>query len=93
MKPSVDTAILPVGGTNTAASSAVRSLFAKCALNTWSISSDVCLPPAPCAIVTVLFSIMNSFFLVKINLYLMNADNYSAVYCPARCSYIFMPKY
>jgi len=34
INPSVDTAILPAGGTNTAASSAVRSEFAKCALNT-----------------------------------------------------------
>ena len=63
IKPSVDTAILPAGGTSTAASSAVRSGFAKCSLNTWSINSDVCFPPAPCAIVTVLFSIMFSFFL------------------------------
>ena len=34
IKPSVDTAIFPVGGTSTAASSAVRSGFAKCALKT-----------------------------------------------------------
>ena len=34
INPSVDTAILPAGGVNTAASSAVRSAFAKCALNT-----------------------------------------------------------
>ena len=35
------------GAGRTAASSAVRSGFEKCALNTSSISSDVCLPPAP----------------------------------------------
>ena len=69
INPSVDTAILPAGGTSTAASSAVRSEFAKCALNTWSINSDVCFPPAPCAIVTVLFSIMFSFFLFHLNLW------------------------
>ena len=41
INPSVDTAIFPAGGTSTAASSAVRSGFAKCALNTSSISSEV----------------------------------------------------
>ena len=64
INPSVDTAIFPVGGTSTAASSAVRSGFAKCALNTSSISSEVWRPPAPCAMVTVLLSIIFIFFLL-----------------------------
>ena len=41
INPSVDTAIFPTGGFNTAASSAVRSGFAKCAANMLSINSDV----------------------------------------------------
>ena len=41
INPSVDTAIFPAGGVNTAASSAVRSGFAKCAANMLSINSDV----------------------------------------------------
>ena len=54
INPSVETAIFPVGGVRTAASSAVRSGLAKCAAKIWSISSEVWRPPAPCAIVTVL---------------------------------------
>ena len=68
INPSVDTAIFPAGGVNTAASSAVRSGFAKCAAKIWSISSEVWRPPAPCAIVTVLsFKLLigsSSFFLI-----------------------------
>ena len=77
MKPSVETAIFPPGGFNTAASSAVRSGFAKCAANTLSISSEVCFPPAPCAIVTVwlsifsliLFPLFPSLFTVTISIF------------------------
>ena len=53
INPSVDMAIRPFSTSMTAASSAVKSGFWKCFLKTRSISSDVCLPPAPCASVTV----------------------------------------
>ena len=41
INPSVETAIFPAGGIKTAASSAVRSGFAKCAAKILSISSEV----------------------------------------------------
>ena len=51
--------------------------FAKCAANTLSISSEVCFPPAPCAIVTVwlsifsliLFPLFPSLFTVTISIF------------------------
>ena len=56
MKPSVDRARRPAGTASTAASSSVRSGLARCRLKMPSMSSEVCLPPAPCAKVTMSFT-------------------------------------
>ena len=70
MKPSVDIASLPSPMFSTAASSAVNCGFEKCALNTRSISSEVCFPPAPCASVTVFSAIsIYSFMLLYDKVY------------------------
>ncbi len=62
MNPSVVMAILPFGAGSTEASSAVKYGFSKCARNTFCMSSEVCFPPAPCAIVTVSFMGNSSCF-------------------------------
>ena len=53
MKPSVVIASRPHTGGSTAASSAVKYSLPRCFSKIPWISSDVCFPPAPCAIVIV----------------------------------------